>query len=130
MSPSKRKKGREGPRDLRHRRVVFSAGSSLLKSPSSTIARGAVSGSTTHLLLFSYHGSCCPGERSGLTVDLCRESDGDVPHVLDGSFSLDRQRVVSVYSCEAKLNYVELEKIMMTSVISHSLKRNANVGDL
>jgi hypothetical protein len=63
-------------------------------------------------------------------VDLCRESDDDVPHVLDGSFSLDPQFVVSVYSRGAKLNNVELEKIMMTSVISHSLKRNVNVGDL
>ena len=105
MSPSKRKKGREGPRDLRHRRVVFFAGSSLLKSPSSTIARGAVSGSSSsHISSYS--------------------------RGLDGSFSLDLQRVVSVYSCGAKLNNVELEKINNTSVISHSLKRNANASNL
>ena len=124
MSPGKKKKKHDGPRDVRHRIIVFSAGSSPLKSTASTAARHVNRNVSSSVLSSVTHSS------SSAPAPEIFESDEETPRVNDSAFSLDPQRVLSAYSRGSELHDKELEQVVITSAIAHRLKKNASAGDL
>jgi hypothetical protein len=123
MAPMKKKKGHEGPRDTRHRKTVFSAGTSPIKSPSSTAARRAATASSSNSRSNSStrsSASVARGYKSPPEIEILDSDDEDTradPRVYEAGFSLDPQRVLSAYSRGSGLNDEVMEEVMITSAI-------------
>ena len=138
MAPvKKKKKGHEGPRDTLHRKAVFSAGTSPIKSPSSTAARRATTASSSTSRSSSSTRSSASVARgyksSAPEIEILDSDDEDLrvdPRVHEADFSLDPQRVLSAYSRGSGLNDEVMEEVMITSAIAHRLKKNASASDL
>ena len=136
MSPSKRKKGRDGPRDPRNRREVYSTGTSPLKSspPPPSIQRvvnynimsSQRSSSSTH--------AATANSGSGFSLEihnLCGDSgDEEDLRVDEAGFSIDPQRVLAAYRCGKELGDLEFDDVIMKSAIAKMLKRNSSGGGL
>ena len=125
MSPGKKKKKHDGPCDVRHRIVVFSAGSSPLKSTSTAARHVNRSVSSSVLSSVTHSSSSTPAPE----IFEIFESDEETPRVNDSAFSLDPRRVLSAHSRGSGLHNKELEQVVMTSAIAHRLKKNASAGD-
>jgi len=110
---------------------VFSAGTSPLKSPSSKEARRATTASRVVSTLSTT--SVARGSRASpeiVVLDSDNEDSRVDPRVHEAGFSLDPQRVLSVYSRGSGLNDEVMQDVLITSAIAHRLKKNANASDL
>ena len=137
MSPSKRKKGHDGPRDPRNRRAVYSAGTSPLKSnipPPPSIQRVNNIIKSSRRSSSSTHAATAVARGSGFSLeihDLCDDSGGEEDlRVDEAGFSIDPQRVLVAYRRGKELGDSELDDVLMKSAIAKMLKRNSSGGGL